>query len=231
MPDEGTKLPAKTFLERWGITVQELDSVVVANPSLRGMMLGYISELKLRQLLSGDKRIERMWKEDDHDRRKKGDLWVRYKGVDITLEVKSLQTNTVVQTAAGFSGKFQCDGSDRRKLVFTDPSFELETTLLQVGEFDVLAVGLFEFGQQWRFGFAKNSDLPRSTYAKYPEGVRQRLLKSLMPVTWPLQHPYQADPFLILDEVVELKRTGQSEEPIAEVENPPDEQDLWSTAT
>jgi hypothetical protein len=117
-----------TFLDKWDVTVEDLDAVVTGNPSLRGTILGYMSEHKLRQLLSKDSRISGIRKEDDHDRRKKGDLWVTFQGVEISLEVKSLQTNSVRQTAAGFTGNFQCDASDRRELIFDDLAESLNTT-------------------------------------------------------------------------------------------------------
>jgi hypothetical protein len=49
----------------------------------------------------------------------------------------------------------------------------VETTYLLVGGFDLLAVNLLEFGQEWRFAFAKNSDLPRTTSSKYTPEQRE----------------------------------------------------------
>ena len=47
---------AASILERWDITLEELTEVVDRNPSLRGMILGYLAELKLERLwLSGDR--------------------------------------------------------------------------------------------------------------------------------------------------------------------------------
>lgn len=40
----------ESILERWDITVEELTQVVDQNPSLRGMLLGYLAELKLEKL-------------------------------------------------------------------------------------------------------------------------------------------------------------------------------------
>ena len=39
-----------SILERWDITAEELTEVVDQNPSLRGMILGYLAELKLEKL-------------------------------------------------------------------------------------------------------------------------------------------------------------------------------------
>ena len=41
---------AESVLERWDITVEELTQVADQNPSLRGMLLGYLAELKLEKL-------------------------------------------------------------------------------------------------------------------------------------------------------------------------------------
>ena len=44
----------ETILDRWDETPEELTELVEKNPSLRGMILGYLAELKLEKLwLSG----------------------------------------------------------------------------------------------------------------------------------------------------------------------------------
>ena len=44
----------KTILDRWDMTPEELTELVENNPSLRGMILGYLAELKLEKFwLSG----------------------------------------------------------------------------------------------------------------------------------------------------------------------------------
>lgn len=58
-----------------------------------------------------------------------------------------------------------------------------------------MAVNLFEFGQEWRFAFAKNSDLPRTTFSRYTPEQRKFLLATLMVITWPLDQPYRPEPF------------------------------------
>ena len=45
---------ADSILKRWDVTTEELTEVVDQNPSLRGMIIGYLAELKLEKLwLSG----------------------------------------------------------------------------------------------------------------------------------------------------------------------------------
>lgn len=191
-------------LERWKVAPEELDEIITRSPSLRGFIFGYVSEYKLRKLWFSDDRIINLHKSDNHDRAKKGDLTFAYNGVEITVEVKSLQTHSIRQFAGGFTGKFQCDASDRREVVLPDGQ-RIETTCLVVGEFDLLAVNLFEFQQEWCFAFAKSSDLPRSRLARYTPAQREQLLATLVEVTWPLKPPFEPEPFGLLDEIVREK--------------------------
>ena len=98
------------------------------------------------------------------------------------------------------------------KVVITDIKMPfgstVNTTCLLVGEFDLLAVNLFAFEREWRFSFAKNEDLPRSKFRKYTPEQREHLLASLVPVSWPPIPPLYAEPFQLLDEIIEERRRG-----------------------
>lgn len=85
----------RTILDMFGVDVKYLTQVVKANPSLRGVIVGYIAERKLWDRFAADSRITAIRKDDDHDRDNKGDLVVTYQGFDFRLEVKSLQTNSI----------------------------------------------------------------------------------------------------------------------------------------
>ncbi len=37
------------LLEQWGITLGELNEILVSRPSLRGILIGFIAEYKLSQ--------------------------------------------------------------------------------------------------------------------------------------------------------------------------------------
>lgn len=193
-----------TIFDRWKVTSNELSEIVKSNPSLRGMVFGYIGEYKLRKMLSSDSRVTNVLKPDNHYRGKKGDLIITYKDVEIAVEVKSLQTITIKKIDSNYIGKFQCDASDRRKVILPNGQ-SIETTCLLVGEFDLLAVNLFGFQQGWKFAFAKNEDLPRSKYHGYTSEQRQYLFATLMEVTWPLQSPFKSEPFQLLDEIIRDK--------------------------
>lgn len=242
----------RTILEMFGVTLEYLTEVVAANPSLRGILVGYIAERKLWDWFASDGRIAFIRKDDDHDRAQKGDLVISYNGHDFRIEVKSLQTNSieiydrdadkwlkkVVREAAipqagekrqrrkwiesepfkllwrkgpddaRYRGAVQCDTSDRRTIAVAGQ--QVNTTNLLVGEFDILATGLFAFREKWDFGFILNRNLPRSTYPKYPAEVRNQLIKTMIPVTWPLAENFVSDPFILLDQLVAEKRSAQS---------------------
>jgi hypothetical protein len=261
-------LTEKTILETWGISAEYLTDLVNANPSLRGMIVGYIAERKLKEQFEKHHRTEAHRKDDDHDRTKKGDLVVTYKGEEFRIEVKSLQTNQVevlmpdgewmwlmakkeigrkpspgltrrgkprkgaaiykwvlderytalpekFKKETRYRGAFQCDASDKRKVPLANGK-AVETTLLKVGEFDIVAAGIFGFRGEWEFGFALNEDLPRSTHRNYSEEVRQQLIASLITITLPLEAPFVSDPFELLDRLLERRRAakGKAAKPI-----------------
>lgn len=193
----------ESVLAEWDITATEFTDIIRENPSIRGMVFGYVAEYKLRKIWFKDRPgVSHFVKHDDHNRKKKGDLVVTYKGREFSFECKSVQTNTVQRTDnGGFFAKVQCDGSDRRLVSFPDGT-TLQTTCLLRGQFDILAVSLFQFEKTWRFIFAKNKDLPPNTYRKYTPNQQALLLPSLMPVSWPLAVPYRDEPFSLMDELI-----------------------------
>jgi hypothetical protein len=191
----------ESVLKRWGLTEQELTEIIEQNPSMRGLMFGYVAEYKLRRMHFSDPVFEGVHKADDHDRSRKGDLTVTYRGREFKIECKSLQTNSISKTETGYEGKYQCDASDRRTVKLSRGR-SIETTCLRVGEFDIIAVNIFAFEERWRFAFALNSDLPRSSYQKYPPAIRRQLLATLMPVTLPLEPPYIESPIPLLERLL-----------------------------
>jgi hypothetical protein len=191
-------------LNLWGVAYEVLDAIVTAAPSLRGMLFGYVTEYKLQKMwfTDSDTRFQIDTRPDNHDRKHKGDLWICYKGESIKIEVKGLQSNSVKTAQEGWEGIFQCDASDRRDI--TLPNGEVvNTTCLQVGEFDLLAVGLFQFGNEWRFAFVRNHDLPRCEQRNCTPEQRKYLIKTGIKITWPLRAPFEPEPFRLLDEIVQ----------------------------
>lgn len=196
---------AQSILKRWGITEHELTELVDQNPSLRGILLGYVAEKKFHDNYLSHLDISEKGKDDDRDRKKKGDRRIVYKGHTFLIEVKSLQTNSVKNLGGDtWLGKAQVDASDRRVVTFPNKS-KLNTTCLLRGEFDLLAVNCFAFGDQWRFAFALNSELPENTYSKYTAYQRKHLLPTLITVEWALQPPFTDNPFTLLDKLIRQK--------------------------
>lgn len=227
----------RSILAEWGISEKYLSDVVNDNPSVKGMIVGYIAERKLRDLLGSDSRVSGLRKDDDHDRTKKGDVAFTYKGHEFKVESKALQTTkmfvydehardwikNIVRRAgkntenpayhtvrsrdvdgSKYRGEVQCDASDKRQVTLPN-GLSVSTTSLVVGEFDILAAGLFAFRGQWDFAFCLNSDLPRTSSPKYPEEAHPYLLKTAVPVSWPIERPFVHDPFILLDKLVAKK--------------------------
>ena len=162
-------------------------------------MASRMSEKKLQDILLGLPDVTEIVKDDDHDRTRRGDRRLTYKGQTFIVEVKSIQTNSVRGLGHDqWTGKSQVDASDRREVTFPDGS-TLATTCLLRGQFDILAVNCFAYGAHWRFAFALNAELPANAYRRYTEYQRQHLLPTLITVDWPLQPPFQEDPIPLLE--------------------------------
>jgi hypothetical protein len=198
-----------SIFDLWEITPDELSQALVENGSLRGMVFGYVAEIKLRRLLQADARVTATTKDDDHDRKKKGDLRIVYRGIEFKIESKSLQTSQNKRLADGtYVGGAQCDASDKRTVTLPNGT-TLQTTNLLIAEFDVLAVNCFTFEKKWHWVFARNDALPRSTHARYSEYERSQLLATMVPVTWPASGYLSDNVFKVLDELVAERAAGK----------------------
>ena len=203
----------KSFLDTYEITLDEFTELVDQNPSLRGFILGYIGEAKAKKLICSNPDVSHIYKPDDHNRKSKGDLYIEYKGKEFKIEVKSLQTNSVQQIGPdSWTGKYQCDASDSREVLLPNGN-TVKTTSLLVGEFDIVAVGLYQFGRTWRFAFAKNAELPRSQARKATKKSpalsaedANYLIKGTLPISYPLTAPYTDDLFALLDSMLNLDK-------------------------
>lgn len=110
-----------SILTEWEITPQQLTELLEENPSLRGMLLGYVAELKLKEIVTSIPNVSYTVKFDDHNRKKKGDLYIIYREKAFDLESKSLQSSMIKwdENKKRWTGKAQVDGSDRRTIKFT----------------------------------------------------------------------------------------------------------------
>jgi hypothetical protein len=193
-----------TIFDEWGITATQFSKILKDNPSLRGMLFGYVAEIKLREIIAAFPNVSYMTKFDDHDRTRKGDLYVIYHNRAFDIEAKSLQTATVAwdETNKRWFGKAQVDASDKRTIILPDGT-TMNTTLLLRGEFDILAVNCYAFENKWNFVFARNSDLPSSSFAKYTQVQKDNVIASLIAITWPPEPPFYTDLQALLAEMIE----------------------------
>ena len=209
-PDGDSSQPERSFFDRLGITVEDFNQIAKANPSLRGVIIGYVAETMLRRTFEGDSRVTGLAKDDDHDRTKKGDLNVIYKDRSFTFESKSLQTNSIKRPPKSGDylavATFQCDASDCRDITLKN-GHKVKTTCLEVGEFDIVAVNLFALEHKWQFAFALNNDLPRTNSSKYSEEDKPFLLATLPKITWPVEWPYVLDPFVLMEHLLSGRKS------------------------
>lgn len=204
-----TERQFREYLKEWGFTLEELNEIIADNPPVLSMVSGYVAEYALKKEWLLRPGITNLVRPRALDRKTKGDWTFDYKGGPFSVECKSLDVPKVKSISEGeWAGQFQCNASDAREVTFPDGS-KLVTNCLLRGAFDLVAVALFPWGNHWRFAFARNEDLPLSTYRGYTEYQRSFLLASSMKITWPLRPPFSPDLFPVLDEVLR-KRLGET---------------------
>jgi hypothetical protein len=157
-----------------------------------------------RNFLKSRKSIESFSKDDDHEKTK-SDRTVIFKGKRVTIQVKSIQTNSIELEGGVFTAKVQNDASDRRKVKLPGGS-KVETTCYVVGEYDILAVSLHPFTGEWRYAFKENSELKRTTSKKYTPKQQRHLLATLETISYPLDPSWTEDFDAILESVSKQKR-------------------------
>ena len=195
------KPPIPDLLLNWDITAEELSEIVAENPSMRGLMFGFVAEYKLKKEWLLRRGITNLDRPRSHDRKQKCDFTFDYRGINVKVEVKCLDTPKVRLNDGVYKGTFQCNASDTTKVTLPNGR-KVTTNCLAVDSFDILAVCLFAFGNKWQFAFARNRDLPRTTWHKYTPAEQKYLFKSTMKISWPLQAPYTLDLFALLDGLV-----------------------------
>lgn len=189
---------------RWA-DFESLIDVMTEVPSVRGMVYGNVAEVEFaRWLVRNGVPDEAQVRDDDHAKTK-SDRTIEFEGRRFTIQLKSLQTNSIREPSPGrFTANLQCDASDRRTVRLSTGT-EVQTTCYVAGEFDVLCVGLHPFLGQWEFAFRLNSTLPRSTrHTKLTKHLTDaelaELLRTLVPFEWPMHEnsPWTRDLFGLL---------------------------------
>lgn len=178
------------------VDLNGLAEMCLANPSLRSFIVGYQAEYMARREISRQLgiKMEDFKKYDDHDRSKHGDIWFDYHGREYSVECKCLQTNYCKydEITGSWTGKFQCDGSDACDITL-DNGHTVNTVAYPFGLFDIVAVGLFAFGDRWAFAFVRSEDLVPRKYtkrSKIPEEDCPYFIQTMQNITLPLKAPY-----------------------------------------
>jgi hypothetical protein len=170
----------------------DLVNAIKRAPSLRGMILGYIAEEMFQQHVLSDQIYSDINKHDDHNREaNKADRDFLYKGHRISVQLKSVQTNTIAwrHDLNALSAGVQNDGSDKRDVRL--PNGEVvSTTNYKVGDYEILAVPLFPFTGEWDFAYMLNSECRKTTSSKYTDIQKGYLLSTMESITYPLSNPW-----------------------------------------
>lgn len=175
---------------RW-IENEALMQLLKENPSLRGMTYGYVAEAAFINFLER-LGINEHFKPDDH-KKTKSDRTFNMGGKQYTVQLKSLQTNSIKELEPGrFKAKVQNDASDARRIKLPNGK-RIVTTCYLAGEYDVLGVSLQPFTGGWRFAFKKNKELKRTTSNKYAPYAQKFLLATLEDISFLLSPDWTED--------------------------------------
>ena len=215
MPDsEDEEIP--DYWSDWKLDIEEFNRIIHQNSNALSAIYGYVAEERVREdYLDERPDVENIRSPEDQDSSDKGDLAFEYKGEQMKMEVKSLQTHTIREVASTqktidgdevpleYEAGFHIKGtSDQRTVEFEGE--EYNTTLMNVedSDVDIMAINLYKIEDEWRFAFIQLTDLPRSQ-GDYPDALRQKLSKSLPKLIIPLQEPFTDDLYGLMDEILE----------------------------
>ena len=179
------------------IKPKELVKIVKSTPSLRGMIAGNIAELKFEQHLRSLGAFRNFYKPDDHNRlENKVDLRFTYRRKSVTVQLKSIQTNSIKWNAdlQHLQCDVQNDGSDRRDVRLPN-GHVVNTTNYRFGDYAILAVPLFPFTGKWDFAYLLNRDCTATTSTKYSEEDRKYLIRTVEKLSYPLSDRWTDDIF------------------------------------
>jgi len=207
---------APDYWNNWRLNPEEFNRIIHKNSNALSAIFGYVAEERLREMyLEDDPRVDNLRSPADQDSADKGDWAFTWREEPMKIEVKSLQTHTITevdstQTELGdeneqpvqYRAGFHLKGtSDQRTVEYEGE--EYSTTLMNVADtdIDIMAVNLYKVKDKWDFAFLRVEDLPRSK-GNYPDGLREKLARSQIRLTIPLQEPFTDDLYGLMDEVL-----------------------------
>lgn len=182
-------------------TEEEIDSVIYDNPNLRGYLQGYLAEVALKKQLMLLEDVTNVEKIPDRAV-ERGDLRVVYKGVPLTIEVKSIKTDSVKQDTLHdtWQGTVSCKSSDKRSIEVQGVGTVQSSSLIK-GGFDILAISCYAVSGKWDFVFIDNEYLPPKDY-QVPELIKTSFI--INPETTPCLNTSMVD---ILEYVYNKKQS------------------------
>jgi hypothetical protein len=144
-----------------GIPDEDLRLLIESNPSLRGYLQGYLAEYYLTKIIQATPGVSSVEKIPDSDKQK-GDFSVDYKGVNITIECKSLLSSSLrAASSPDVVGKVSLKSPGTRSITSPTGGSHLSTHLPK-GTFDILAICTYNVTGIWSFYFVQNRFLPEA---------------------------------------------------------------------
>ena len=208
----------KNILDEFKITSWDLTNLTTNNPSLKGFLMGYVSELQLQKKFFPDTDLDysQTYKPLDSNRLKRCDLATQYKNREFLIECKSLVTDSIFfnELTDSWETKFACKASCKRNVTFPDGTVQNSSSYL-FGTFDILAINLFCLNNTFDYVFIKNSSLPKNKNPRYTEYQRNCLINSYNPLIISgnkVKSPFYNDPKIIMDQI--LEEEGKLSKPI-----------------
>jgi hypothetical protein len=206
------------YWNNWKLDPEEFNRIIDKNSNALSAIYGYVAEERLREaFLEDDERVTNLRSPADQDSADKGDWAFDWKGEPMKIEVKSLQTHTIKEVDTDqqtltdsdeepirYKAGFHLKGTSDQRTI-THEGEEYNTTLMNIEDTDVdiMAVNLYKIKDEWDFAFLKVDDLPRSKGSSYPDSLRQKLARSQIKLTIPLQDPYTKDLYGLMDGIIE----------------------------
>lgn len=177
-----------------GIATENIADMIDENPALRSYLMGYFSEFHFTRTLSSLKAVTSFRKIPDHDDQH-GDYEVIYRGVPLTIEVKSISGKKL--SADLGNGSWEGNVCIKRFKNTTNTS-----THIPVGTFDILAINCFSVSGNWDFLYLENHQIP--TAKSKPDFLTTSL--KVNPVT---TEGIQSDLLIVLESAYRRKTSAQ----------------------
>lgn len=141
----------------------ELDDLISVNPALRGYIQGYLGELSLMKQLYSVEGVSDICKIPDRDPMK-GDISFKYGNTPITIEVKSLLSDSIRKDILNdtWSGRVLTKNTDKRVVNISKVGPVLTSAIFK-GTFDILAISCYAVSHSWDFLYMANENMPEQS--------------------------------------------------------------------